>query len=67
MFYPAEGQGNEQLSKNRQDYHLWAVHLSGSDPSNAQFTSLINNLGIKAKFPVAVDVGRWGSEIVKVL
>lgn len=36
MVYPAKGQSNEQLSKDRYECHLWAVQQSGFDPSNAQ-------------------------------
>jgi len=36
MVYPAKGQSNEQLSKDRYDCHIWAVQQSGFDPSNAQ-------------------------------
>lgn len=36
MVYPAKGQSNEQLSKDRYECHMWAVNQSGFDPSNAQ-------------------------------
>ncbi|MFZ2170518.1 MAG: glycine zipper family protein [Methylococcaceae bacterium] len=36
MVYPAKGQSNEQLSKDRYECHMWAVQQSGFDPSNAQ-------------------------------
>lgn len=36
MVYPAQGQSNEQLSKDRYECHMWAVQQSGFDPSNAQ-------------------------------
>ena len=36
MVYPAKGQSNEQLSKDRYECHIWAVQQSGFDPSNAQ-------------------------------
>ena len=36
MVYPAKGQSNEQLSKDRYECHTWAVKQSGFDPSNAQ-------------------------------
>jgi hypothetical protein len=36
MVYPAKGQSNEQLSKDRYECHTWAVQQSGFDPSNAQ-------------------------------
>jgi len=36
MVYPAKGQSNEQLSKDRYECHMWAVRQSGFDPSNAQ-------------------------------
>jgi hypothetical protein len=36
MVYPAKGQSNEQLSKDRYECHLWAVQQSGFDPSNTQ-------------------------------
>ncbi|MDD1636939.1 MAG: hypothetical protein LUQ56_02240 [Methylococcaceae bacterium] len=36
MVYPAKGQNNEQLSKDRYECHMWAVRQSGFDPSNAQ-------------------------------
>jgi hypothetical protein len=38
MVYPAKGQSNEQLSKDRYECHTWAVQQSGFDPSNAQAT-----------------------------
>ena len=36
MVYPAHGQSNDQLSKDRFECHSWAVQQSGFDPSNAQ-------------------------------
>ena len=36
IVYPAKGQSNEQLSKDRYECHMWAVQQSGFDPSNAQ-------------------------------
>lgn len=36
MVYPAKGQSNEQLSRDRYECHQWAVNQSGFDPSNAQ-------------------------------
>lgn len=36
MVYPAQGQSNEQLSKDRYECHTWAVQQSGFDPSYAQ-------------------------------
>jgi hypothetical protein len=36
MVYPAKGQSNEQLSKDRYECHTWAVQQSGFDPSKAQ-------------------------------
>jgi len=38
MIYPAKGQSNEQLSKDRYECHLWAVQQSGFDPTYAQTT-----------------------------
>ena len=35
MVYPAKGQSNEQLSKDRYKCHMWAVQQSGFDPRNA--------------------------------
>ncbi len=39
IVYPAKGQSNEQLSKDRYECHTWAVQQSGFDPSNAQAAS----------------------------
>jgi hypothetical protein len=36
IVYPAKGQSNEQLSKDRYECHTWAVKQSGFDPSNAE-------------------------------
>ena len=36
IVYPAKGQSNEQLSKDRYECHIWAVQQSGFDPSTAQ-------------------------------
>ena len=36
MVYPAKGQTNDQLSKDRYECHTWAVKQSGFDPSNVQ-------------------------------
>jgi len=34
--YPAKGQSQEQLDRDRYDCHLWAVRQTGFDPSVAQ-------------------------------
>ena len=36
MVYPAHGQSNDQLSKDRYECHSWAVQQSGFDPSKPQ-------------------------------
>ncbi len=36
MVYPAKGQSNEQLARDRYECHIWAVQQSGFDPSNAR-------------------------------
>ena len=33
MVYPAQGQSQEQLERDRYDCHVWAVQQSGFDPS----------------------------------